>query len=756
MTTTKSQIAVLLILFRNSYNEGDTEMFKRLLSLIIIFVIVLSGCAKKESSSKTVITKYDYYTELPGITQNIIVEIEKLKIKYPSFNYGVSLTKEAFLLDDGITVDGFADLLCQRLTELYGIRFVPKAYAWDDLMMGLEDKSIDFTGELTPTPERQKIYFMTNPIVQRDVKIFTNKNAEPIKKIAAERKIRCAFLLGSNTYNLVKDKWSIPYEPIFLTDQNIIASQLENGLLDAYVEESIEEEVFCDYDFIKIEGFYPLTYSPVSLTTTNPDLKPIIDVMQVYLSNGGAYELTQLYSQGMNEYKKYKLALSLTQEEKDYIKMHNSLDTAILVGAESDNYPSCFYNSRDDEFQGLAIDILDEVSELTDLVFKKGTDKNSIWPDILNDLENGKYAIVTDLIKTDSRADRFLWADTPFCSDYYALISKTDFPDINIHHIIFSKVGLLRNSAYTDVFLTWFPDYQSDATMYDTTNEAFAALEKGEIDLLMASQNCLLYFANYLEKSGYKVNIVFDYSSDSIFGFNKNERILCSIINKAQQYIDVYNISEYWKRKIFNYNSKMMDEAMPYLIFFVSFLIVGILVVFFLLIKNSMLNKYLAQNQVFLEAEVEKRTKELLEQDKMLWSVNNIAQGLLSFDESRNFDSLLRKCLKQIGEMVNQNRVYIWKNSINEENKLCCTQVYEWVSGAAPQQDNPDLEAVSYEDYLPNFFSMFITDSCLNSVVKNLSETEREVLEPQDIKTILVAPIKINNEPWGFIGIDNC
>jgi hypothetical protein len=40
------------------------------------------------------------------------------------------------------------------LSGLFGIPFEPEIYDWDDLMDGLASHEIDFTGDLTATPER--------------------------------------------------------------------------------------------------------------------------------------------------------------------------------------------------------------------------------------------------------------------------------------------------------------------------------------------------------------------------------------------------------------------------------------------------------------------------------------------------------------------------------------------------------------------------------------------------------------------------
>jgi len=163
----------------------------------------------------------------------------------------------------------------------------------------------------------------------------------------------------------------------------------------------------------------------------------------------------------------------------------------------------------------------------------------------------------------------------------------------------------------------------------------------------------------------------------------------------------------------------------------------------------------LQTNKDRLEFEVQERTENLTKQDKMLWEVNDIAKKLLTHEENKSFDDLIHDCLRAIGEMTGQNRVYIWKDLYDSNNTYCCIQVFEWVKEVESIQGNATYEYVPY-DMLPSFKKALDEKKCLNSFVCDLAESERDILEPQKIQTILIAPINIGGDNWGFIGIDNC
>ena len=570
------------------------------LSLITAFCIT-AGCVSK-SHVPPKEHGYKSYRDIPGVTAEDIADVEALKERYSQFVHGMNYTSEAFITVDG-SIGGFAALFCELMTQLFDIPFVPQIYDWDDLLEGLDKKKIDFTGELTSTPERLKKYLMTDAIVERTIHLFTSRHREKASVIAKERLLRYGFLDGATIYDSVKFASNEIFTPVFVKNYDEAIKRLKDGTIDAFLDESTVEAVFERYDFIRSDDYFPLIYSPSSLSTANPDLEPIIRVMQKYLQSGAIYHLAKLYHAGHQDYLQHKLFIHLTEEEKEYINQHKTNKTAIPVALEFDNYPVCFYNSKEKEFQGIVVDLLKQISSMTGLVFEPVNKKGDSWSTIMEMLETGKVAMVSELVYSNERKGRFLWTKEPYTEDYYALLSRANYEDIDLNRVVYARVGLIKDSVYEEVFHEWFPGSANTIT-YASNDDAFAALEKGEIDLLMATQNLLLSLTNYLEKPAFKANIVFKRSYGSAFGFNKQETTLLSIIDRAQLLIDTEAIAGSWTRKVFDYQRKMMRDFIPYLIGFSCLSLSGLLGVFILLMKNRQMSRN-------LEKIVRQRTHEL-------------------------------------------------------------------------------------------------------------------------------------------------
>ena len=135
---------------------GYFSRFSGIIILIVMLILAL-GCEKQQDYQDRELVKYASFREVPGVTQEEIQAIEALQREFDFFVYGMPLSTEAFINEAG-ELRGFTALYCEWLTELFGIRFVPRLYEWLDLLEGLETTEISFSGELTSTPERQRIY----------------------------------------------------------------------------------------------------------------------------------------------------------------------------------------------------------------------------------------------------------------------------------------------------------------------------------------------------------------------------------------------------------------------------------------------------------------------------------------------------------------------------------------------------------------------------------------------------------------------
>jgi diguanylate cyclase (GGDEF)-like protein/PAS domain S-box-containing protein len=149
------------------------------------------------------------------------------------------------------------------------------------------------------------------------------------------------------------------------------------------------------------------------------------------------------------------------------------------------------------------------------------------------------------------------------------------------------------------------------------------------------------------------------------------------------------------------------------------------------------------------------RTAELVKRDELLQATSEILSLLLS---GRDLNESIGTALAMLGRMIKADRVYIFENHRDPvSGEALMSQRHEWCSDAVtPQRDNPVLQNLPYESTLARWFSILDAGSAVKGLIREFPESERAVLEPQGIRSIMVLPIRLDEGFWGFIGFDDC
>jgi PAS domain S-box-containing protein len=533
--------------------------------LAVIIVTAVSGCGKYSHSVETGSAQSPFasFRDIPGVTAEEIAAIEKLQQAVSQSNpliFGTPPSTELFISGDG-KFGGYIVRYCDWLTALLGIRITPEVFIFSQMMDKLTSGELDF-GIVRDREELREKYFLTDAVGQRMIIMIRIRDSEDINTISITRLPRYVFLQASSTYDMVSDVLARDtYETLFAANYEAAYAMLKNGEADAIIEANIIEGAFEKHDDVYTENFLPLLFNPINMMTAKPELEPVISVVTKALRNGAAPYLIRLYEDGYRDYMKHKMSVQFSEEEREYIASH----PVVPFVANYDNYPTCFYNTREEEWQGIFFDILDEVTAITGLSFMLINKNNDDWPVIYEMAKSGQASLIASLTWMREREAYFIWPETAMQPDYFALISKSDYPDMTIREIQNASVGVPRNTIHATTFRHWFPNHPKTVE-YENMDKALLALQRGEVDLVMSSQRRLMYVTHFLELPGYRTNIVFDQPIQTISGFNKNEEVLCSIMDKALKVIDTKGISDRWTRRTYDYRTKVAEARLPWLI----------------------------------------------------------------------------------------------------------------------------------------------------------------------------------------------
>jgi signal transduction histidine kinase/ActR/RegA family two-component response regulator len=580
-------------------------------AVVIFFPLVLallSGCGNRARLSGNMPTAdYVNYRDVPEITEEEIRAIETLARSTPFFTYGMTQSTECFRNENNIT-KGFSALVCEWLSGFFGIKFRPVIYNWDALQKGIENYSISFSGEIASSLEDSG-YYMTNSIAERKIQFVSMEGSNRLAITSQSRDLLYGFLEGTVTEDLVSPYIRQNFKAVPVANYTDAYQKLILKEIDALFMDDTVEGIFSLYGNLIIEDFQPLTYNRVSLATKDPALAPIVSVVEKYLHSAGSYKFVQMYDTGLESYKKYNLYSRLNFNERHYVMDH--LELPIPVVMENDNYPVSFYNFREDQWQGIAVDILKSIERLSGLQFECINDPGDTLETVIRRFSTGEAAMTMEMIQSaEQRKQDYLLSESPYQTDYYAFISAADKADVTLSDIPYKRVGLIKNTAYENIFRELFPNHRYSVEYQDRL-EAISALEKGEVDLLMGTRNLLLSITNYMEKTGYKASLVLLRPYESNFGFKADEALLASIVSKAQSLIDTNRIVDSWTRRVFDYSGALARAQKPFLLGASALMGAALVLVIILLLRNR-------QMALNLEKTVEQRTHELKERGEEL------------------------------------------------------------------------------------------------------------------------------------------
>ena len=146
----------------------------------------------------------------------------------------------------------------------------------------------------------------------------------------------------------------------------------------------------------------------------------------------------------------------------------------------------------------------------------------------------------------------------------------------------------------------------------------------------------------------------------------------------------------------------------------------------------------------------------LLRQDKLLRGVNETAAILLSSGDENQFEEALFRGMELLSDCVDADHINIGQN-YRVEGKNHYRRLYAWERGPDGSHGlTGDPMDFSYENTFPLWEIKLAGGSSINGPLRSLSAAEIERLSPYGIRSILVVPVFLQEQFWGFVSFDDC
>ncbi len=256
-----------------------------------------------------------------------------------------------------------------------------------------------------------------------------------------------------------------------------------------------------------------------------------------------------------------------------------------------------------------------------------------------------------------------------------------------------------------------------------------------EIILTLDSNGEILRINNYLEKlSGYSIDDVQGKDGISTFLFEKNHRQARAIFQRVLAGEQIDDIA----------CSLLTKNANKYQIAWYA-----------KSIKNADGN---INAVLVIGHDITKRKqaeKSLVRHRNILACVAEISKQFLI---SSSWELLIDRVLLLLGKAACVSRAYLFECHTDVDNQLLCSQRFEWcVEGVSPQIDNMEFQHVDWDEAgLGEWYEVLADNKVLMRRKSEYTSDEHNILDPQNVLSILMVPLFVNKKPWGFIGFDDC
>ncbi|MDL2214048.1 response regulator [Clostridia bacterium OttesenSCG-928-O13] len=155
-------------------------------------------------------------------------------------------------------------------------------------------------------------------------------------------------------------------------------------------------------------------------------------------------------------------------------------------------------------------------------------------------------------------------------------------------------------------------------------------------------------------------------------------------------------------------------------------------------------NKHLAMNM---------SESELAEENRLLRAANS-ASAMIIGGIHQDYEEVLRQSLQILGESVQADRAYIWRNR-EVDGRMCCFPRSEWAREKSSHPLEEDA-VLAYDDFMPDWREVLKGQASIRLLKAEMPEGLADFPGMEDVLSIMIIPLQLHGEFWGFIGFDDC
>ncbi len=493
-------------------NLSLSQSFRYLLLLLLF-------CTSMYSSSTLSLTQEhrDWIEQNP----KVIVANE---LEWSPYNF-----KDKNRTDSGVIVD-----ILSLMSEDTGLEFVNRSAVWSDVLESAKNSQVDMIGGLYYSKERSKYLNFSRPYANTYEYFFARSDLNMEKFSDLNGKI-VAIPRGYQVVNELKSRFpdvDILEVNSTLDAINAVLQYRADLLVNSYVTLKFTLQKFGIYNIIP---FKPLKSYKLYMATTKQN-NTLLEIVNKALANIDQKRIDKLISKYADNTLVKRLDISLTNEEREWIKANNT----ITLGADFKWVPFEFDDDRG-EHSGISSDIIEIVRTRTGLNIEI---VSGVWANILHLAKSGEIDGLACAISTKDRLE-YLSFTVPYASVSTAIVMRDNAnPIYSLHDLYNRRVSVNKDSYMHEWIKSNYPSIE--VVEARSNEEALEFVSFGKADAYIGNVAVATYVIKNSLLSNLKIKLKLnEIKTEPSIAINKENKILTSIISKA-----VKSINEPEKREI--------------------------------------------------------------------------------------------------------------------------------------------------------------------------------------------------------------
>ena len=150
-----------------------------------------------------------------------------------------------------------------------------------------------------------------------------------------------------------------------------------------------------------------------------------------------------------------------------------------------------------------------------------------------------------------------------------------------------------------------------------------------------------------------------------------------------------------------------------------------------------------------------KRAEEELHKKDVLLNAVALATNILLTET--DLKSAIKQTLELLGSASEVDRIRVFQNRQSDDGRHLATLYQEWRREGAPSRtDDHDLQDAAFYPAVDCWYEALSAGHLIKGPVSYFPESERRMLQSQNIKSILAIPISIEGQFWGAVSFEDC